>query len=348
MAYAAPLSTIDAPGVSPRPLIDPFARAITYLRVSVTDRCDFRCVYCMSEHMSFLPKADLLSLEELDRLCSAFIAKGVTKLRLTGGEPLVRRGIMTLVSSLSRHLESGALKELTLTTNGSQLAKYAAELKSHGVERINVSLDTLNADKFRAITRWGDLGKVIAGIDAAQAAGLKVKINAVALKGVNEDELGGLMEWAHGRGMDLTVIEVMPLGDVGEYRIDQYLPLSMVRARLAERYTLDDIDYQTGGPARYVRVKDTGGRLGFITPMTHNFCESCNRVRVTCTGTLYMCLGQEDAADLRAPLRASESDGLIHAAIDDAITRKPKGHDFVIDRRQHRPALSRHMSVTGG
>ncbi len=348
MASAAPLSTIDAPGVSPRPLIDPFARAITYLRVSVTDRCDFRCVYCMSEHMSFLPKADLLSLEELDRLCSAFIAKGVTKLRLTGGEPLVRRGIMTLVSSLSRHLESGALKELTLTTNGSQLAKYAAELKSHGVERINVSLDTLDADKFRAITRWGDLGKVIAGIDAAQAAGLKVKINAVALKGVNEDELGGLMEWAHGRGMDLTVIEVMPLGDVGEYRIDQYLPLSMVRARLAERYTLDDIDYQTGGPARYVRVKETGGRLGFITPMTHNFCESCNRVRVTCTGTLYMCLGQEDAADLRVPLRASESDGLIHAAIDDAITRKPKGHDFVIDRRQHRPALSRHMSVTGG
>ncbi|HEY6830886.1 MAG TPA: GTP 3',8-cyclase MoaA [Pseudolabrys sp.] len=338
----------DRASARPRVLVDPFARAITYLRVSVTDRCDFRCVYCMSEHMSFLPKADLLSLEELDRLCSAFVAKGVTKLRLTGGEPLVRRGIMTLVSSLSRHLASGALKELTLTSNGSQLEKYAAELKGYGVERINVSLDTLDPDKFRAITRWGDLGKVLAGIDAAQAAGLKVKINAVALKGVNEDEIGDLVAWANGRGMDLTVIEVMPLGDIEESRLDQYLPLSLVRARLAERYTLEDIDYQTGGPARYARVKETGGRLGFITPMTHNFCESCNRVRITCTGTLYMCLGQEDAADLRTPLRASESNDLIHAAIDEAITRKPKGHDFVIDRRQKRPALSRHMSVTGG
>jgi cyclic pyranopterin phosphate synthase len=339
---------LDRAGTRPRALIDPFHRTITYLRVSVTDRCDFRCVYCMSEHMTFLPKADLLSLEELDRLCSAFIAKGVTKLRLTGGEPLVRRGIMTLVSSLSRHLESGALKELTLTTNASQLEKYAAELKSHGVERINVSLDTLDPDKFRAITRWGDLAKVLAGIDAAQAAGLQVKINAVALKGVNEDEIGGLLAWAHGRGMDLTVIEVMPLGDIGEDRLDQYLPLSMVRAGLAERYTLEDIEYSTGGPARYVRVKETGGRLGFITPMTHNFCESCNRVRITCTGTLYMCLGQDDAADLRGPLRASESDDLVQAAIDEAITRKPKGHDFVIDRRHRRPALSRHMSVTGG
>ncbi|MGC1465657.1 MAG: GTP 3',8-cyclase MoaA [Pseudolabrys sp.] len=331
-----------------RALIDPFQRAITYLRVSVTDRCDFRCVYCMSEHMAFLPKADLLSLEELDRLCSAFVAKGVTKLRLTGGEPLVRRGIMTLVGSLSRHLASGALKELTLTTNGSQLVKYASELKAHGVERINVSLDTLDADKFRTITRWGELDKVIAGIDAAQAAGLKVKINAVALKGVNEDELGGLINWAHGRGMDLTVIEVMPLGDIGEDRLDQYLPLSIVRARLAERYTFDEIDYQTGGPARYVRVKETGGRLGFITPMTHNFCESCNRVRITCTGTLYMCLGHDDAADLRKPLRASESDEPLYSAIDEAITRKPKGHDFVMDRRHKRPALARHMSVTGG
>ena len=339
---------LDRTGIAPRALIDPFARAITYLRVSVTDRCDFRCVYCMSEHMSFLPKADLLSLEELDRLCGAFVAKGVTKLRLTGGEPLVRRGIMTLFSSLSRHLKSGALKELTLTTNGSQLDKYAAELKGHGVERINVSLDTLDADKFRAITRWGDLGKVMAGIDAAQATGLKVKINAVALKGVNEDELPTMVEWAHGRGMDMTIIEVMPLGDVGETRLDQYLPLSMVRAGLASRYTLEDINYQTGGPARYVRVKETGGRLGFITPMTHNFCESCNRVRITCTGTLYMCLGQDDAADLRTPLRASESDNLIHTAIDDAILRKPKGHDFVIDRRHQKPALSRHMSVTGG
>ena len=335
-------------GLNARPMIDSFNRPITYLRVSVTDRCDFRCVYCMSEHMAFLPKADLLTLEELDRLCSAFIAKGVTKLRLTGGEPLVRRGIMTLVSSLSRHLKSGALNELTLTTNGSQLAKYAAELKGHGVKRINVSLDTLDPDKFRAITRWGDLDKVIAGIDAAQGAGLKVKINAVALKGVNEDDLTPMLEWAHGRGMDMTVIEVMPLGDIGEGRIDQYLPLSMVRARLAERFTLDDIDYATGGPARYVRVKETGGRLGFITPMTHNFCESCNRVRITCTGTLYMCLGQEDAVDLRKPLRASESDQALHAAIDEAIAHKPKGHDFIIDRRHKRPALSRHMSVTGG
>lgn len=339
---------LDRTGLAPRALIDPFARAITYLRVSVTDRCDFRCVYCMSEHMSFLPKADLLSLEELDRLCSTFVAKGVSKLRLTGGEPLVRRGIMTLVSSLSRHLKTGALKELTLTTNGSQLDKYAAELKGYGVERINVSMDTLDADKFRAITRWGDLAKVMAGIDAAQAAGLQVKINAVALKGVNDDELAPMMEWAHGRGMDMTVIEVMPLGDVGEARLDQYLPLSMVRAKLADKYTLEDIDYRTGGPARYVRVKETGGRLGFITPMTHNFCETCNRVRITCTGTLYMCLGQDDAADLRTPLRASESDDLIHAALDEAITRKPKGHDFVIDRRRQKPALSRHMSVTGG
>jgi len=331
-----------------RALVDPFRRAINYLRVSVTDRCDFRCVYCMSEHMTFLPKADLLSLEELDRLCSAFVARGVTKLRLTGGEPLVRRGIMTLVSSLSRHLASGALRELTLTTNASQLEKFSSELKAYGIERINVSLDTLDADKFRSITRWGELSKVLAGIDAAQAVGLKLKINTVALKGVNEDEISDLLAWAHGRGMDLTVIEVMPLGDIEESRLDQYLPLSLVRARLAERYTLEDIDYRTGGPARYVRVKETGGRLGFITPLTHNFCESCNRVRVTCTGTLYMCLGQEDAADLRAPLRASESDDLIHAAIDEAITRKPKGHDFVIDRRHRRPALARHMSVTGG
>jgi cyclic pyranopterin phosphate synthase len=332
----------------PRAMVDPFGRAISYLRVSVTDRCDFRCVYCMSENMTFLPKADLLSLEELDRLCSAFIAKGVRKLRLTGGEPLVRRGIMTLVSSLARHLESGALDELTITTNGSQLHKHAAELKAHGIRRINVSLDTLDPAKFRAVTRWGDLAKVMAGIDAAQAAGLQVKINAVALKGVNEDELPGMIEWSHGRGMDLTLIEVMPLGEIGEGRLDQYLPLSLVRARLSERFSLEDLDYRTGGPARYVRVKETGGRLGFITPLTHNFCESCNRVRVTCTGTLFMCLGQEDAADLRTPLRASESDQALYAAIDDAIARKPKGHDFIIDRRHQRPALTRHMSVTGG
>jgi GTP 3',8-cyclase len=329
-------------------LVDPFGRAITYLRVSVTDRCDFRCVYCMSENMTFLPKADLLSLEELDRLCSVFVANGVRKLRLTGGEPLVRRGIMTLVASLSRHLAAGALDELTITTNGSQLAKYAGELTTHGVERINVSLDTLDPDKFRAITRWGELDKVLAGIDAALAAGLRVKINAVALKGVNEDELGDLTAWAHGRGMDLTIIEVMPLGDIGAGRLEQYLPLSLVRARLAERYTLDEIDYRTGGPARYVRVKETGGRLGFITPLTHNFCESCNRVRVTCTGTLYMCLGQEDAADLRGPLRLSSGNEALEQAIADAIARKPKGHDFIIDRRHQRPALARHMNVTGG
>ena len=339
---------LDRAGSRPRPLIDPFARAITYLRVSVTDRCDFRCVYCMSENMTFLPKADLLTLEELDRLCSAFVAKGVRKLRLSGGEPLVRRGIMTLVASLSRHLGSGALDELTLTTNGSQLSKYATELKAHGVERINVSLDTLDADRFRAITRWGDLDQVLGGIEAARAAGLRVKINAVALKGVNEDEFPTLIEWAHGKGMALTLIEVMPLGDIGAGRLEQYLPLSIVRARLAERFDLEDIDYRTGGPARYVRVKETGGRLGFITPLTHNFCESCNRVRVTCTGTLYMCLGQEDAADLRKPLRASEANELLNSAIDEAISRKPKGHDFIIDRRHERPALARHMSVTGG
>src|SRR5499433_4278525 len=332
----------------PAPLVDPFGRAITYLRVSVTDRCDFRCVYCMSEDMTFLPKADILSLEELDRLCSAFIVKGVRKLRLTGGEPLVRRGIMTLVASLARHLRSGTLDELTLTTNGSQLRKYAADLAAQGVRRINVSLDTLDAAKFRAVTRWGDLDQVLDGIKAAQEAGLAIKINAVALKGVNEDEFESLTRWAHGEGMDLTFIEVMTLGDIGEGRLDQYLPLSMVRARLGERFTLEDIDYRSGGPARYVNVRETGGRLGFITPLTHNFCESCNRVRVTCTGTLYMCLGQEDAADLRAALRASESNDLLHAAIEEAIARKPKGHDFVIDRRNKRPALARHMSVTGG
>jgi GTP 3',8-cyclase len=332
----------------PQPMVDPFGRTVTYLRVSVTDRCDFRCVYCMAEDMTFLPKADILSLEELDRLCSAFIAKGVRKLRLTGGEPLVRRGIMNLVASLGRHLRSGALDELTLTTNGSQLRKYAADLAAHGVRRINISLDTLDPAKFRAVTRWGDLGQVLDGIGAAQDAGIAIKINAVALKGVNEDEFESLTRWAHGAGMDLTFIEVMPLGDVGEGRLDQYLPLSMVRARLSERFTLQDIDYRTGGPARYVRVAETGGRLGFITPLTHNFCESCNRVRLTCTGTLFMCLGQEDAADLRGVLRASDSNDLLFEAIDEAITRKPKGHDFVIDRRHRRPALARHMSVTGG
>ncbi|WP_454918417.1 GTP 3',8-cyclase MoaA [Xanthobacter sediminis] len=336
-----------AAGRDAGPLVDTFGRAVTYLRVSVTDRCDFRCVYCMSEHMTFLPKPDLLTLEELDRLCSAFVMRGVRRLRLTGGEPLVRRDVMTLFHALSRHLETGRLDELTLTTNGSLLARYAGDLAGCGVKRINVSLDTLDAGKFRAITRWGDLSRVLDGIGAARAAGIKVKINTVALKGVNEDEIASLVEWAHGEGHDLSLIEVMPLGEIGEERSDQYLPLDEVRARLEERFTLSDIAYRTGGPARYVEVKETGGRLGFITPMTHNFCEGCNRVRVTCTGTLYMCLGQEDAADLRAPLRASPSDAPLQAAIDAAIFRKPKGHDFVIGRA-HAPAVSRHMSTTGG
>jgi GTP 3',8-cyclase len=330
------------------PMIDPFGRTITYLRVSVTDRCDLRCFYCMSEDMTFLPKADLLTLEELDRLCSAFIAKGVKKLRLTGGEPLVRRSVMSLVRSLSRHLASGALSELTLTTNGSQLSRFAGELADCGVRRINVSLDTLDPDKFRAITRWGDLDKVLAGIEAARAAGLAIKINAVALKGLNEDEIPPLMQWAHGKGMGLTLIEVMPMGEIGTGRINQYVPLSLVRASLARRYTLSDLDESTGGPARYVRVGETGGKLGFITPMTHNFCESCNRVRITCTGTIHTCLGQEDSSDLRKPLRASPDDELLAATIDRAIGLKPKGHDFIIDRRHNRPSVSRHMSVTGG
>lgn len=328
-------------------MIDPFGRHISYLRVSVTDRCDFRCVYCMAEDMTFLPKKDVLSLEELDRLCSAFVAKGVRKLRLTGGEPLVRRDIMWLFRQLGRHLESGNLDELTLTTNGSQLSRFADELYDCGVRRVNVSLDTLDPDKFLAITRWGKLGKVMAGIRAAQSAGLAVKINAVALKGVNEHEIDQMIRWCGDEGLDLTLIETMPLGDIDGDRTDQYLPLSLVRSRLMEHWMLEDIDYQTGGPARYVRVRETGRRLGFITPMTHNFCESCNRVRLTCTGTLYMCLGQEDAADLRAPLRTGD-DAALADAIDEAISRKPKGHDFIIDRRRNQPAVSRHMSVTGG
>jgi len=330
-------------------VIDPFGRHISYLRVSVTDRCDFRCVYCMAEDMTFLPKAEILSLEELDRLCSAFIRKGVKKLRLTGGEPLVRRNIMSLFRSLGRHLETGGLNELTVTTNGSQLARYADELKSAGVKRINVSLDTLDPEKFTAITRWGKLDQVLGGLDAAKRAGLGVKINAVALKGVNDDEFDRLIGWCGEQGFDLTLIEVMPMGDIGgETRIDQYLPLSLVRGQLQRHWTLDETDYRTGGPARYYNVRETGRRIGFITPMTHNFCESCNRVRLTCTGTLYMCLGQHDSADLRSPLRESASDTLLDAAIDEAIARKPKGHDFIIDRRHAKPAVSRHMSVTGG
>ena len=331
-----------------QPLVDPFGRSIEYLRVSVTDRCDFRCVYCMSEHMTFLPKQDLLTLEELERLCAAFIRRGVRKLRITGGEPLVRKNILWLFRALGRHLESGRLDELTLTTNASQLAKHAAELKAAGVARVNVSLDTLDAAKFKTITRWGDLAAVMRGIDAAQGAGLKIKLNAVALKGINEDEIEDLIAFAHGRGADLTLIETMPLGDIDGDRTEQYLPLSLVRARLLDRYTLIDSPYRTGGPARYVTVQETGGRLGFITPLTHNFCESCNRVRVTCTGTLYMCLGQDDRADLKAPLRAAADDAALDDAITAAIARKPRGHDFVIDRRTKKPSVARHMSVTGG
>lgn len=327
-------------------LVDPFGRALTYLRVSVTDRCDFRCTYCMAEDMTFLPRKDLLTLEEIDRLSSAFIERGVRRLRLTGGEPLVRRNVMSLIESLSRHLGNG-LDELTLTTNGSQLHRFADQLAGLGIKRINVSLDTLDAAKFRFLTRWGDYHQVMRGIDVAARAGLKIKINAVALRDVNEEEIEGLLRWAHGRGFDLTLIETMPLGEIGTDRTNQYLPLSLVRTRLSQHFTLDDIPDRTGGPARYVRVRETGGRLGFITPMTHNFCESCNRVRVTCTGTLYMCLGQEDAADLRMPMRTSNANDQLHAAIDEAIARKPKGHDFAIDRGST-PAVSRFMSATGG
>ena len=340
---------IERPAAAPAPLIDPFGRAISYVRVSVTDRCDFRCVYCMSEHMAFLPRRDLLTLEELDRLCSAFVARGTKRLRITGGEPLVRHDVMTLFRSLSRHLASGALEELTLTTNGSQLARFARELADYGVRRVNVSLDTLDPARFRALTRTGDFARVMAGIDAALAAGLRVKLNAVALKGVNEDEFEPLVRFAHARGMDMTFIEVMPMGELeGPERLDQYLPMQAVRDRLARTFTLVESDYRTGGPARYVTAAETGGRIGFITPLTHNFCESCNRVRVTCTGVLYMCLGQEDAADLRVPLRESLDDGPLHAAIAAAIARKPKGHDFIIDRTTQTPAVSRHMSTTGG
>ncbi len=332
------------------PLIDPFQRAISYLRVSVTDRCDFRCVYCMAENMTFLPKRELLTLEELDRMCSTFVRLGVRKLRVTGGEPLVRRDIMTFFNRMGRHLESGALSELTVTTNGSQLERFAGDLYSAGVRRINVSLDTLDEAKFARVTRWGRLGQVLRGIDAAQAAGLRVKINAVALKGFNEDELFPLVEWCAARNMDLTFIEVMPMGDLGnEDRIGQYWSLRELRAELAARYRLSDLAERTGGPARYVRIEDTGQKIGFITPLTHNFCESCNRVRLTCTGELFMCLGQEDNADLRKPLRDNpDSDAPLEAAIRQAITRKPKGHDFDYSRQRADGQVSRHMSHTGG
>ncbi len=328
-------------------MIDPFGREVTYLRVSVTDRCDFRCQYCMSEDMTFLPKRDLLSLEELDRLCSAFIRLGVKKLRLTGGEPLVRRNIMTLIQSLSRHLDSGDLEELTLTSNGSQLAQYAQDLANYGVKRLNVSVDSLDPTKFRNITRRGNLDQVLKGLQVAKDAGLKIKINTVALKGVNDDEFNDLIKWCGNEGFDLTFIETMPMGEIDHDRTDHYLSLSQMRKNLEKTWTLNDIPLKTGGPATYVSVGETGGHVGFITPMSHNFCEGCNRVRITCTGTLYMCLGQNDQANLITPLRQSEGDELLIQTIEEAISRKPQGHDFVIDRNS-RPAVSRHMSVTGG
>jgi GTP 3',8-cyclase len=329
-------------------MIDPFGRSITYLRVSVTDRCDLRCVYCMAEDMAFLPKRDLLTLEELDRICAAFIRLGTNKIRITGGEPLVRRDVMKLFRSLGARLGEGGLKELVVTTNGTQLAKLAGSLYEAGVRRINVSLDTLDPDKFARITRWGKIGATMDGIFAAKDAGLAVKINAVAMKGVNEDEFDGMVAWCGDHGFDLCLIETMPMGDISGDRTEQYLPLSIVRSRLRHRWTLEDTDYRTGGPARYFNVTETGQRIGFITPMTHNFCEGCNRVRLTCTGTLYMCLGQDDDADLRRVLRADATDAELEDAIREAISRKPKGHDFIIDRRHDRPAVTRHMSVTGG
>jgi cyclic pyranopterin phosphate synthase len=328
-------------------MIDPFGRSITYLRVSVTDRCDFRCVYCMAEDMTFLPKSDILTLEELDRLAGAFVRLGVRKLRLTGGEPLVRRDVMTLFRSLGARLGHG-LDELTVTTNGSQLARFAGDLHAAGVRRVNVSLDTLNPATFTAITRWGRIEKTLDGIFAARAAGLAVKINTVALRGVNEDEFDALLAWCGEHGFDLCLIETMPMGEIDADRTDQYLPLSLVRSRLRRTWTLAETGYRTGGPARYYTVAETGRRIGFITPMTHNFCESCNRVRLTCTGMLYMCLGQDDSADLRAVLRRGVPDDALTAAIRAAIARKPRGHDFVIDRRHNRPAVARHMSLTGG
>ena len=335
--------------VSSRPaLVDPYGRTIDYLRVSVTDRCDLRCVYCMSERPTFLPKAEVLTIEELDRLCTAFIGLGTRKLRLTGGEPLMRRGFLDLVQGLSRHLDSGDLEELTLTTNGTRLAEMAEALHAYGVRRLNVSVDTLDPAAFRRITRGGNLAKVIAGIERALEIGLRVKINTVALKSDNGDTLPQMIQWAHGLGCDITLIETMPLGEVEEDRTDQYLSLDTVRANLESFWSLTPLPDKTSGPARYSRVEETGGRIGFITPLSHTFCETCNRVRVTCTGTLYMCLGQEDAADLRAPLRDHAGDEPLVAAIREALTRKPRGHDFVIERRGAAPAVGRTMAHTGG
>jgi cyclic pyranopterin phosphate synthase len=339
---------LKTPDIENPKLVDPYGRTVDYLRISVTDRCDFRCVYCMTENMTFLPKKDLLSIEELGRLADVFIEKGVRKIRISGGEPLVRRGIMDLFNHLGKHLKTGKLDEVTLTTNGSQLTKFADDLYGAGVRRINLSLDTLDEEKFVAITRRGKLAQVMAGIDAAQKAGIKLKINAVALKGINEDEFDDMIRFCGDRGMDLTFIETMPMGDMEEDRNDKYLPLIAVKEALQKRWTLSDSSHRTGGPSRYMDVAETGGRLGFIAPLTHNFCEGCNRVRVTCTGQLYLCLGQDDKADLREPLRASEGNVLLSAAIDEAIGRKPKGHNFVIDRNTNAPAVSRHMNVTGG
>lgn len=348
MATTLPFATSPLALPQAAPLVDPFGRTISYLRISVTDRCDFRCRYCMAENMTFLPRTEVLSFEEIDRLASAFIRRGLRKLRLTGGEPLVRRGIIELVQSLGRHVRSGALDELTLTTNGSQLARFAGDLAAAGVRRVNVSLDTLDAAKFAHITRWGRIDQVLGGIAAARDAGLHVKLNMVALAGFNEHEIEPMLAFAATHGHDLTLIETMPMGEIDEDRIDRYLPLSRVRAALEQQFTLQDLPERTSGPARYVRIVETGQRLGFITPLTHNFCESCNRVRLTATGQLYMCLGQNDQADLRSILRGSSDDADLDTALVEAISRKPKGHDFDISRSGQAPAVARHMNVTGG
>ncbi len=359
---ALTMTPYDAPSMTPRapatplpvtedlarsPMIDPFGRSIDYVRVSLTDRCDLRCTYCMPERMQFAPRAELLSLEELDRLCAVFVGLGTRKLRLTGGEPLVRKGMMGLVESLSRHLRSGALGELTLTTNGTRLAAFAEDLARAGVRRINVSLDTLDAAGFRRLTRGGELAKVREGLDAAKAAGLRVKINTVALKADNLAEIPQMVAWAHRQGFDLTLIETMPMGEIEGDRTEQFVSLQEVKAQLAAIWTLTPEVHATGGPARYMRVAETGGRIGFITPLSHTFCDSCNRVRVTCTGVMHTCLGQDDATDLRAPLRESAGDASLVAAIRAGVSAKPRGHDFRIAQGA-RPAVARHMSMTGG
>ena len=328
-------------------LVDPFKRKISYIRISVTDRCDFRCTYCMSEEMQFLPKKDLLSLEELERLSSVFIELGVKKIRITGGEPLVRKNILQLFNSIGKKIGSG-LEELTVTTNGSQLERYAKDLFKNGVKRINISLDTLDKNKFKLITKIGDFNKVIKGINAAKEAGMKIKINTVALKGINDNEILNLVNWCGENKFGLTFIEVMPMGEIGEKRVNQYMPLTDVKSLIQTKYSLSDDPLKTGGPARYVHCHETDQKIGFITPHTHNFCETCNRVRITCTGEMYMCLGQEDKVDLKKPLRKSENNDLLKETIYEAILRKPKGHDFIIERKENEKFVPRHMSVTGG